>query len=45
MARWDADRRYLDGVLTGRVPDDPRLDDPGMAEAHARILRIVAGAT
>lgn len=45
VARWDADRRYLDAVLTGRTPDDPRLHNPGMAEAHARVLRIIGQAT
>ncbi|GAA1848917.1 MBL fold metallo-hydrolase [Myceligenerans crystallogenes] len=40
MTRLDADRRYLDAVLSGRAPDDPRLRDPGMADAHARVLRI-----
>lgn len=43
IERLDADRRYLDAVLSGREPDDPRLRDPGMAKEHARVLRIVAG--
>lgn len=42
-ARLDADRRYLDAVLAGREPDDPRLGSPGMVEAHARI-RVLAAA-
>lgn len=42
-ARLDADRRYLDAVLAGREPDDPRLALPGMAQAHARI-RVLAAA-
>ena len=25
MSRLDADRRYLDAVMRGRIPDDPRL--------------------
>jgi len=33
-ARLDADRRYLDAVLAGRRPADPRLDNPDMAQAH-----------
>lgn len=34
LARLDADRRYLDAVLAGRQPADPRLGNPGMAQAH-----------
>jgi glyoxylase-like metal-dependent hydrolase (beta-lactamase superfamily II) len=41
-ARLDADRRYLDAVLAGREPDDPRLARPGMAAAHARIRVLAA---
>ncbi|GAB3167614.1 hypothetical protein GCM10027059_28870 [Myceligenerans halotolerans] len=41
--RLDADRRYLDAVLSGHALGDPRLSNPGMAEEHARVLRIVAG--
>jgi glyoxylase-like metal-dependent hydrolase (beta-lactamase superfamily II) len=40
MARLDADRRYLDDVLHGRVPDDPRLADPEMAEYHERLAAM-----
>jgi glyoxylase-like metal-dependent hydrolase (beta-lactamase superfamily II) len=40
MARLDADRRYLDAVRSGRDPDDPRLTNKGMAEAHATNLRL-----
>lgn len=40
--RLDADRRYLDAVLAGRDPDDPRLGNPGMAAEHAHVQRIVA---
>lgn len=36
LARLDADRRYLDAVLAGREPNDPRLANPGMAQIHAR---------
>ncbi|WJX99647.1 MBL fold metallo-hydrolase [Curtobacterium sp. 458] len=32
LARLDADRRFLDDVAAGRVPNDPRLTNPGMAE-------------
>lgn len=42
MARLDADRRYLDAVLAGQTPDDPRLDDPAMRREHERTLAMVA---
>ncbi|MBL0888231.1 MBL fold metallo-hydrolase [Myceligenerans sp. I2] len=45
LRRLDADRRYLDAVLRGRTRDDPRLANLGMAEEHARVLRIVAART
>jgi glyoxylase-like metal-dependent hydrolase (beta-lactamase superfamily II) len=34
-ARWAADRRYLDAITADTGIDDPRLDHPGMREAHA----------
>ncbi|HWK91732.1 MAG TPA: MBL fold metallo-hydrolase [Luteimicrobium sp.] len=40
-ARLDADRRYLDALLAGRDPDDPRRANPGMAETHAALLALV----
>jgi hypothetical protein len=40
MERLDADRRYLDDVLAGRVPDDPRLGNPGMAEMYERLVSL-----
>lgn len=40
--RWLADRAYLDALLAGREPDDPRLAHAGMAQAHDH-NRIVAG--
>ncbi|GIG32910.1 MBL fold metallo-hydrolase [Cellulomonas oligotrophica] len=43
VARLDADRRYLDAVLGGRTPDDPRLADPAARADHARLIAIVAG--
>ena len=36
LARLDADRRYLDAVLSGREPQDVRIGLPGMADLHAR---------
>lgn len=39
--RLDADRRYLDAVLSGRDPDDPRRANPGMAAEHEHLLRMV----
>lgn len=44
VARVDADRRYLDAVLAGRTPDDPRLANPGMSEVHDDLVRLVAAA-
>lgn len=41
MARLDADRRYLDAVLRGHDADDGRRANPGMAEAHDRLLGMV----
>lgn len=38
MLRLDADRRYLDAVLSGRPIDDPRLAHEGMREIHHRTL-------
>ncbi|MBW9109018.1 MBL fold metallo-hydrolase [Microbacterium ureisolvens] len=40
--RLDADRRYLDDVLAGRVPTDARLANPGMPEEFARLTAMVA---
>ncbi|WP_374975632.1 MBL fold metallo-hydrolase [Microbacterium trichothecenolyticum] len=42
--RLDADRRYLDDVIAGRVPTDPRLANAGMPEAYERLAALVAGA-
>jgi len=39
-SRLDLDRRYLDAVLAGRRPDDPRLANPGMAEAHTAVVAL-----
>lgn len=41
--RWAADRAYLDALLAGREPDDPRLADPAMRSAHVDNLTRVAG--
>lgn len=43
LARLDADRRYLDDVIAGRVPTDPRMAHPGMDEEYAHLTRMVAG--
>jgi len=43
LARLDADRRYLDDVLAGRTPDDPRLADPEMARVHDRLVALAEG--
>jgi hypothetical protein len=42
VERLDADRRYLDNVISGRDPDDARLGNPGMGEAHERLVRLIA---
>ena len=42
--RLDADRRYLDDVIAGRVPTDPRLANAGMPEAYERLKAMVTGA-
>jgi glyoxylase-like metal-dependent hydrolase (beta-lactamase superfamily II) len=34
LGRYDADMRYLDDLLAGRTPDDPRIDDPENADLH-----------
>lgn len=38
MERLDADRRYLDAVLSDRDVDDPRLALEGMREIHQRTV-------
>jgi glyoxylase-like metal-dependent hydrolase (beta-lactamase superfamily II) len=40
--RLDADRRYLDDVVAGRVPDDPRRANPGMEDEYERLKRMIA---
>jgi glyoxylase-like metal-dependent hydrolase (beta-lactamase superfamily II) len=42
MERLDADRHYLDAVIDGRDPDDPRRGLQGMAEAHDKIIRLAS---
>ncbi len=42
--RLDADRRYLDAVMQGRVPDDPRLADSDMYEEYTRLVELVRSA-
>lgn len=44
MSRLDADHRYLDAVLSHRVPDDPRLGDPEMIEHHRHLVAMVDSA-
>lgn len=44
LARLDADRRYLDDVVAGRVPADPRMTNPGMDEEYDHLRRMVADA-
>ncbi|MBE7188613.1 MBL fold metallo-hydrolase, partial [Jatrophihabitans endophyticus] len=40
LERLDADRRYLDALLAGADPDDPRRTNPGMAEVHTRVTEL-----
>jgi len=40
VARLEADRRYLDALLSGKGSDDLRRALPGMAEAHARVAAL-----
>lgn len=40
MERLDADRRYLDAILTGRESDDERIGYEGMAELHQSNRRL-----
>jgi glyoxylase-like metal-dependent hydrolase (beta-lactamase superfamily II) len=40
LDRLDADRRYLDDVLHGRDPDDPRRGLAGMEDAHRKIVAL-----
>ena len=42
LDRLDADRRYLDAVLSGRDPQDPRIALPGMRELHDRTIAQAA---
>jgi hydroxyacylglutathione hydrolase len=37
--RVEADRRYLEAVMAGRISTDRRLCNPGMAEAHVATTR------
>jgi glyoxylase-like metal-dependent hydrolase (beta-lactamase superfamily II) len=38
--RLEADRRYLDALVAGRDPDDPRRENPGMREVHERVREL-----
>lgn len=40
LDRLDADRRYLDALLAGHDPDDPRRANEGMDDAHRRLLEL-----
>ncbi len=42
MERLDADRRYLDAVIAGVDPDDPRRSLKGMDQAHQQIVALAA---
>ena len=43
MGRWTADRRYLDAVLAGDDPADPRRAEPDMEQTHQANLALAAG--
>lgn len=42
MRRWQADRRYIDALLTGADPADHRTALPGMARVHRANLALAA---
>lgn len=44
LDRLDADRRYLDGLIRTGNSDDPRIANPGMAKAHARLQELALSA-
>jgi len=41
IARLNADRRYIEEMVTRGTSDDPRRHNPGMHEAHAHMADIV----
>lgn len=43
LERLDADRRYLDALLGGADPPDPRRAEPGMAAVHERLRALATG--
>ncbi|HJQ01204.1 MAG TPA: MBL fold metallo-hydrolase [Jatrophihabitans sp.] len=43
VRRLDSDRRYLDALIAGIEPADPRRELPGMDQAHRRNVEIAAG--
>jgi glyoxylase-like metal-dependent hydrolase (beta-lactamase superfamily II) len=43
VQRLDADRRYLDALIAGVEPADPRRELPGMDQVHGRNVEIAAG--
>jgi glyoxylase-like metal-dependent hydrolase (beta-lactamase superfamily II) len=43
VQRLDADRRYLDALIAGIEPADPRRALPGMDKVHQRNVEIAAG--
>ncbi len=45
VERLDADRRYLDALLGGSDPDDPRRALPGMDAAHAHNVELARALT
>jgi hypothetical protein len=40
ITRFDADRRYLDALVSGADPDEPRRGNAGMAEVHDRLVAL-----
>jgi glyoxylase-like metal-dependent hydrolase (beta-lactamase superfamily II) len=42
LERLDADRRYLDAVMRGRVPDDRRLADSENHDQYTRLVELVS---
>ena len=45
ISRLDADRRYLDRLLSGRPCEDPRMGNPDMAQLHKDNVRRAGAGT
>lgn len=43
LGSLDADRRHIDDMLRCGTSDDPRVQNPGMEEAHAHLRELASG--